>query len=280
MKTIKSITLAFFACVLSSNGQVTVKSFATVNTPAVEALLPELDDNYEAPATDPGSVNSISFASRFDFPVGTSSVTINSINLDVDWVINGVSGNQFNDLSMNSSSFSNESGTSSPAAYARDGSGSLITMYGFLQNNTIANARTLFITRHSLNLGVPYPFMKMVRSGDMWKMTRSVTLTWVVSGIPTTQTFTTESKVVVAPASVTSSIDTGTDVSINIVGVNPATEGSNWWMETSTDLGTSDPWVMTASGSVSTNTNGSVTVNLTKNPAEPRRFWRVKTVTP
>jgi hypothetical protein len=275
MKTIKIITGLFLGVTLL-NAQPTIQSYASTS-PALEASLSGLDNRFEVPDTAVTSVILVSFASKIDFPVGTTSAVINSISFSLIKKVAGIEVPQLTNISMNGSSWNNEGGTSSPHLYVRDTSNNLVAMTGVLMGNSIPNAKTLFITKHNINLGSG-PFEKMVQEGDFYKLTRSINVSWTVSGVPQTTTLTTESTVMIwfyptNPPKITSTSTPEGGISFNVVGATLTSYGNTWWMETSTDLGISNPWTVDNGGVVTGNTIVTFPVNVV---LEPKRFWRIK----
>lgn len=276
MKTKITISIASHLLgVIIASAQPTITSYASTQ-PALEASLSGLDNQCEVPDTDVTSVNRVAFASRIDFPAGTTSATINSANFTL---IKKTAGNQVTQLpnvSMGGGAWSNEGGTGRPALFARDHSSAMVAMSGTFAGTLIPNAKSVFITDQKFDLGFG-PFDKMIQEGDFYKLTRTINVSWTVSGVPLSTTLTTESIVVIwffptAEPKITSTTTSEGQISFNVIGVTPGSNGQTWWMETSTDLGISDPWVVSTGGVVS----GNTIISFPTSSEEDRRFWRVK----
>lgn len=252
--------------------QPTIQSFAVANTAASEASLSGLDSVYEVPDTQVANTNSVSFATKITLPAGTTSASMTDIKFSIDRVINGVPLTQFTDIPMNSSSFTLEGSTSSPNVFARDSSGTIINISGTLQNNPIPNVKTIFITKHGISLGGA-TFPKMVKEGDMWKIRRTISISWTVSAVTTTTTLTTESSVVIwfyptNPPTITKTEKVGNKLEITISGITPASYGNTSKLESSTNLVS---WAPATNSTVS----GNTVISFPIMSGEPKRFWRL-----
>lgn len=262
--------LALFAGVLAVGAQ-SIASYAAVNTPATEASLSSLEQVQYVPAADASTTNSLSFATKIVVPDNATVVSITYLDFTLDRIVGGVPSTLFNQQSMNASSYTYEGSTSSPNIFARDGGGSIITMAGTVQNNPIPNGKTIFITKHGIPLGTG-PFLKMTQAGDMYRLRRTVNVSWTVSGVPSGMNFTTGAMVMIGQKpNITSTTTSNGEVTLTVEGVTEADYGTGWKIYTSLDLGITDPWVVATNGTVS----AGPTVKFTQDPNEPARFWKV-----
>jgi hypothetical protein len=255
------------------DAQPTIMSYASTS-PALEASLPGLDVQCEVPTTTVDSVNSVLFATRINFPEGTTSATITSSTFSVIKKISGVQITQLSNISMSGSSWNNEGGTSSPSLFVRDSSSALINLSGNFVGTAIPNAKTVFITNHAITLGNPV-FPKMVQEGDKYVISRSIGVSWVVQGVsePQSAVLTTESTVVVVfyPTSqptITKIEKSGDNLLITVNGLTPGSHGISWKLESSIDL---VDWQPATNGTLS----GNTVISFPHNSNESTRFWRV-----
>ncbi len=277
MKTKFSTAISLLLGVTGIFAQPTISSYASTS-PALEASLPPLDDMYEVPDTQVTSVNRVSFSSRIDFPIGTTSATVNTATFSLKKKVGGDEVMQLTNVPMNGSSWNNEGGTGRPALFARDASTSLISLFGSFAGTPIPNAKSVYMTDHKFDLGTPIgtPFGKMIQEGDFYTLSRSINVSWTVSGVTDSTTLITESTVVIwfyptNPPLVTNIVQEDGNTNISIEGVTSESYGKTWWMETSVDVGVSDPWVIDTNGTLS----GNTVVGFPIVPGQPKRFWRL-----
>lgn len=286
MKTIKIVSLGvaiigtlFTGASAQEIAQPVITSYASRN-PALEATLPSLDEQDEIPTTIP-FLDRVSFSTTIVLPTGTTSATINSATFSLVKRVGGVTVNQLSNIPMNNSAWGSESGTGRPALFSKNASGTVISLSGPLATTPIPNAGTIFMTDQKFDLGVG-PFGKMIQEGDFYTLSRSINISWNVSGsaVVSTLTLNTESTVVIwfyptAPPVINSVTQGEGQTSLSVQGVTPESLGKTWFIEESDDLGITDPWVVSTNGSVS----GNTVVSFPVLPEQPRRFWRVKYIT-
>lgn len=282
MKTKITVIVSVITAVLTSiaSAQVPVITSYASTSPALEASLSGLDNRFEVPDTSVTGISLVSFASKVSFPVGTTSATVNSVSFSLIRRINGVQTTQLSNISMNSSAWAVEGGTGRPAIFARDASSAIIALSGGFANKPMPNVRSLFITDHKIILGGTGNPPKMVKEDDFYKITRSINVSWTVSGLTQSITLSTESEVVIwfyptnPPVISSVGLDEGT-FQVYVSGVTPSSYGKTWFIQTSTKVGLdTSPWVSATNGTVS----GNTVISFPVIEGESQRFWRVQSI--
>ena len=282
MKTIKKIVLALAASALITDAQVTVKSYARINSSLLEAdIASSAEHTLEIPESNAPNVSLVAFASRLQFPAGTTSAKFTQLNFGIQHVTNGVFGTTVENISMYKSQWNGESTQSAPHIFARDNNSNIIPLSGIIGGANIPNAKEVLLTDH--RIPIP-PFPKLLKQGDYWRKWFTMTVEYVDATGSHTQYLETESFVKVIPNSDNSNPNGAIQIKntvkggdnaiyLTIQGVRWSQYGSVWYLKQSYDLKSWGP--VPDASFISVDSYANTIVRIPIEPGQPKKFWAI-----
>ncbi len=269
MRTIIALIVALTCTVSAQQPTVTATSVADIGNITSSNFSTKVG-NREVSYVTLSGVNAVYFGTRLDFPTGTTSVTLNSVNFSVTRKVGGgTTVIQLSGVNMALSQFNPETDASTPSILASPTSPS-----GNLVGTAMVNSTSLWITEHKVTLGGSFP--KMSKPGDYYELSRLISGNATINGIVTPFTISTLSRVtaVINPVTGNPVIADG-KISFPVTGVLPGDFGLLWGIEKSTDLLI---WSRVTSPEATIVDNGNgVTISFIYDPGTPRKFFRIAT---